>query len=223
MADDAARRASAVDTARANESTLGAPARGSLRHPVAWALAALVLVTAVVGFAYWRDTWPRGESALSRALDPLIKQAGTDQSIVAATILESYREARTNASRWSGVYWGFSFLAATLSALAGLILKLEFILRDQKVKNDIAAAFAVTAAVLISISVSGDFHRKWQANRIAAAELERIAYDFLENGGANARSYFSAVGNVLHARHIDIVGKTDSQNVPAARKGTPKQ
>jgi hypothetical protein len=59
--------------------------------------------------------------------------------------------------------------------------KLESILRNEAIKKDVAAA--VAAAILITISTSGDFQRKWQANRTAAAELERIGYDFLEKSG----------------------------------------
>jgi hypothetical protein len=84
---------------------------------------------------------------------PLIEETNTDKSLVASVILENYHEARSNASRWSATYWGCTFAAAALSALAGLILKFETILKNKEgVKKDVAAVFAVSAALLITIS-----------------------------------------------------------------------
>ena len=121
---------------------------------------------------------------------------------MARAIRDNYLETRSNAARWSGIYWGFTFAAAALSALAGLILKFETIIRNDGIKKDIAAAFCIGAALLITISTSGDFQRKWQANRIAAAELERAGYELLEKDGADARSYLGAVGHILFRRHM---------------------
>ena len=178
------------------------------------ALIGVLILSMVVGgvwlFLESRDTWPRGE-ALSMALRPIIENPNTDQSLVARAILDSYLETRADASRWSGVYWGFTFAAAALSALAGLILKFETIVKNEGVKKDWAASLSITAALLITISTSGDFQRKWQANRIAAAELERIGYEFLEKDAANARSYLAPVGQTLFRRHMAIVGSTEKQ------------
>jgi hypothetical protein len=146
---------------------------------------AIIITIAVVG-TWWKlaefGSATRGE-ALAEALQAVIEKKDTEESLVASAILTNYQETRTNAARWSGVYWGSTFIAAALSALAGLVLKLESILRNEAIKKDVAAAFAVAAAILITISTSGDFQRKWQANRTAAAELERIGYDFLEKSG----------------------------------------
>jgi len=184
----------------------------------------LLLLCALVGAIVWfirsRDEWPRGE-ALQTALIPLIVKTNTDQSLVAGVILGNYREARTNASRWSGIYWTFTFAAAALSALAGLILKLETI-TNERMKKDVAAVLAVSAALLITISTGGDFQRKWQANRIAAAELERTGYEFLEKDEAASRSYLAPVGQILHRRHMAIVGGTEQEKSPTdAAKGAP--
>lgn len=165
------------------------------------ALLAIVIVSAL-GIAVWwffedRGAWPRGE-ALGVALRLLIDKQNTDQSLVARAILDNYLETRSNASRWSGIYWGFTFLAASLSALAGIILKFETFVKNEGMKKDIAAMFSVAAALLITISTSGDFQRKWQSNRIAAAELERTGYELLEKNVADPRTYFSSVAQILH-------------------------
>lgn len=191
--------------------------RTLLRSAVA--VLTVVLIAGVWWFLEYRDTWPRGE-ALSVALKPLLDSEITDQSLVARAILDNYVEARTNASRWSGVHWGFSFAAAGLSALAALILKFETLLKNEGIKKDVAALLSVCAALLVTLSTSGDFQRKWQANRIAAAELERMGYELLEKPDANPRAYFASVAKVLHARHLAIVGSAGQ--VPTASDTSPK-
>lgn len=171
-------------------------------------LVALVIAAVAIGLWFFlesRDTWPRG-GGLQAALGQLIGDEKSEKSPVARAILDNYLETRANAARWSGVYWGFTFTAAALGALAGLILKVESIIKNEGLKKDIAAVFAVGAALLITVSTSGDFQRKWQANRIAAAELERTGYELLGKDTAAVNSYFEAIGKILHRRHMAIVG-----------------
>jgi hypothetical protein len=180
-------------------------------------LVGVLLLAAALVAAWWlledRETWPRGE-ALGTALRPLVEGKNPEQALVARAIWDNYLETRTNASRWSGIYWGFTFTAAALSALAALVLKLETIVKNEGAKKDLAAMLSIIAALLITVSTSGDFQRKWQANRIAAAELERTGYEFLEKDGADARSYLSAVGQSLVKRHMAIVGSTEQRKLP---------
>lgn len=181
-------------------------------------LVGVLLLAAAVAAVWWfledRGTWPRGE-ALGSALRPLVDGKDPERALVARAIWENYLETRANASRWSGVYWGFTFTAAAMSALAALVLKLETLIRNEGAKKDVAALLSVVAALLMTISTSGDFQRKWQANRIAAAELERTGYEFLEKDGADARGYLAAVGQSLLRRHMAIVGGSDARKPPA--------
>ena len=173
-----------------------------------------VLFAAGGWFLQDRDTWPRGE-ALGEALRPIVEGKNPDQALVARVIWDNYLETRANASRWSGLYWGLTFAAAVLSALAALVLKLETFVKSEGAKKDLAALFSVAAALMITISTSGDFQRKWQANRIAAAELERTGYEFLEKSGADPRSYLASVGPILLRRHLAIVGGSEQRKAPA--------
>ena len=181
------------------------------------ALVFVLLLSSVIASVWWlledRDTWPRGE-ALGAALRPIVEGKNSEQALVARAIWDNYLETRSNASRWSGVYWGFTFVAAVLSALAAIILKLETIIKNEGAKKDLAAMLSIVAALLITISTSGDFQRKWQANRIAAAELERTGYEFLEKDGADARVYLAAVGQSLLRRHMAIVGSSEQRKSP---------
>jgi hypothetical protein len=181
------------------------------------ALVFVLLLSSVIVSVWWlledRDTWPRGE-ALGAALRPIVEGKDSEQALVARAIWDNYLETRSNASRWSGVYWGFTFVAAVLSALAAIILKLETIIKNEAAKKDLAAMLSIVAALLITISTSGDFQRKWQANRIAAAELERTGYEFLEKDGADARVYLAAVGQSLLRRLMAIVGSSEQRKSP---------
>jgi hypothetical protein len=193
----------------------------------AWVLVVSVLVLgALIAGAWWflqdRDTWPRGE-ALGTALSPLMEGKSSDPSLVARVIWDNYLETRANASRWSGLYWGMTFAAAVLSALAALVLKLETLIKNEGAKKDLAALLSVAAALLITVSTSGDFQRKWQANRIAAAELEKTGYEFLEKDGADARSYLAAVGQILLRRHMAIVGGSEQRTPPQASARSASQ
>jgi len=173
---------------------------------------AVVVVVVLIGGAWWiigeRQQGLKGE-ALAVALQSVIGGSEKDQSLVAQVILSNYFETRSNAARWSGVYWGFTFFAAICSALAALVLKVETLVRNEAAKKDVAALLAVVAALVITISTSGDFQRKWQANRVAAAELERTGYRFLENNGAEPRSYLAAVGDILLRRQLAIAGGSE--------------
>ena len=181
------------------------------------ALVGLLIVGVLIAAGWWlfqdRDNWPRGE-ALGEALRPIVEGKNPDQALVARVIWDNYLETRANAARWSGVYWGMTFAAAVLSALAALVLKLETFVRNEGAKKDLAALLSVAAALMITISTSGDFQRKWQANRIAAAELERTGYEFLEKDGADARSYLASVGPILLRRHLAIVGGSEQRKAP---------
>ena len=169
---------------------------------------AIISVAVVIAAALYGNTSLRAEP-LRVALQPIIEGTDADQSAAARALLSNYLEQRHTAAIWSGVYWGSAWLSAVLSAFAGLVLKLESLIANDKIKRDVAALMAVAAALLITISTSGDFQRKWQATRAAAADIERDSYDFLEHSGKDARSYFGKVGDALHKRHQSILGTGD--------------
>lgn len=188
----------------------GAKSSSSRRYLLLAAVAAVCLLALLWWFLTERAGWSRGE-ALRVALASLMEPAKSDEALVAQVILDNYLETRVIAARWSGVYWGFTFVAAALSALAGLILKFESVIKDQAIKKDIAALFSVMAALMITVSTSGEFQRKWQANRMAAGELERTGYELVANRGADARRYLSTVARIMHERNLAIVGSTEER------------
>lgn len=164
-----------------------------------------VVIAGIAGWGLYSYLQPRG-AGLADALQPLIDGKDADLKLVAQALASNYAETRSNAKSWSGIYWGFTFAAAALSALAGLVLKIDALIRNEGTKKDVAAICAVAAALLITVSTSGDFQRKWQANRIAAAELERAGYEFLGTGTPTPRPYLTTIGEIQHRRHLAIVG-----------------
>ncbi|NTU58662.1 MAG: hypothetical protein HGB00_07055 [Chlorobiaceae bacterium] len=60
--------------------------------------------------------------------------------------------------------------------MAALILKLEVLDDRPKLKNDLAAASATLAVILVTLSTMGDFQSKWQANRLAASSMENLVF-----------------------------------------------
>ena len=102
---------------------------------IAKSFIAVAVVIVAIGLAIaW--CWPRTD-ALDAALQPLIGNNNTDRSLVAVAVLDNYKEVRSNAAKWSGVYWGFSFVAAIFSALAGLILKVESVFENKEKAKEI--------------------------------------------------------------------------------------
>jgi hypothetical protein len=124
----------------------------SIVRTLAWVL----LVFAIVAGGWLvLQSWPRG-AALNTALHPIVTGKNSEQAMVAKVILDNYRETRKNASRWSGAYWGFTFTAAILSALAALVLKLESpLFKSEATKKDFAAV------AIGDGSIVGDALHQW--------------------------------------------------------------
>mgnify|MGYP001806831615 CR=1 FL=1 len=178
---------------------------------------ALLLMIFVVGgsILYFSQTDGRLRGGtMKELLTPFAEGKDLDKATVARAILGNYTETRQIAALWSGLYWGFTWAAAVLGALSGLILKLESCITDEKIKKDIAAFFTVSAAIMITVSTGGEFQRKWQANRTAAATIEEIGYDFLSHKGENAYALLPRVRDALKQRHLSILGtlETDKSN-----------
>ncbi|MBO8093180.1 MAG: DUF4231 domain-containing protein [Prosthecochloris sp.] len=192
------------------------------RIPVISVSVLLALVVIISGAWIVFDQYHQPYSnALETAFEPLQKSDEADKALVANAILDNYHETRKNAARWSGIYWGFTFAAGIFSALAGLILKFEFFMKNDALKKDIASVLAVTAALLVTLSTSGDFQRKWQANRTAAAELEQLGYRYLASEKTDTRAYLSIIGQIAHQRHVSILGGTNNEQKQQSKNVKP--
>lgn len=128
-------------------------------------------------------------------------------------IIHTYREYRGNTMRWSAAYFGCLFGSAFFSAVAALLLKLEVLGNRPKLRNDAAAALATVAALLVTLSTTGDFQRKWHANRIAASGMENLAYDLLRPAMArDLDAIVARIQRINEARNMGIVGDSTEGN-----------
>jgi hypothetical protein len=159
-----------------------------------------VLLLALV-VSRFHDAQPRGA-----AMEDLPKLFPTESKELGQVVIKTYREYRGNAVRWSAAYFGCVFGSALFSALAGLLLKLEVLGSRPRLRNDLAASLAVLAALLVTLSTTGDFQRKWQANRIAAASMENLAYELLRSS-ASIDAVVGQIQIINDARNKGIVGE----------------
>jgi hypothetical protein len=109
--------------------------------------------------------------------------------------------------------------------MAALLLKLEK-LSEYKYRNDIIATMATISALLVTLSTTVDFQRKWRANRIAAAAMENLAYELLRPSAAEHREFIlTRIQEINNARNAGIVGDAPetSSKVNRSASGAAQQ
>jgi hypothetical protein len=74
----------------------------------------------------------------------------------------------------------------------------------------------VVSAILVTLSGAGRFSDKWQANRLAAAELESVAYEFLKTNGEDPLQYYEKMKQIQYARQLAIIGKQEKREFEKA-------
>ncbi|HTB66469.1 MAG TPA: hypothetical protein VK727_09585 [Steroidobacteraceae bacterium] len=137
-----------------------------------------------------------------------------------AAIRKDYREFRSAAKMWSGVYNTFQFGSAGISAAAALILKTGFI--NEAARNDWGAILSAVAALGITLLTTGRFKDKWEANRIAAFAVRDLSYE-VEKSNANVDDILSALQRIGLTRNNTIVGLPTSLDTKATRIEPVKQ
>jgi hypothetical protein len=169
----------------------------------------LAVILAIAGFAGLAIHYSaKNQPNRGVALEDLHQLFRPEAKPLGAIVVKTYHEFRGNAVRWSAVYFGCLFGSAFLSAFAALILKLELLGDHLKLKNDLAALLATLAALLVTLSTTGDFQQKWQANRIAAAEMENFAYELARPSAAtNLDAILTRIQTINSARNRMIIGE----------------
>jgi len=191
--------------------------RTQRRHLLAWVLT-LVVIAALSVIGWQAVTTPRG-SGLLQTLPALLPELPKDEQRLGQIILENHKEYRANARNWSAVYFGCLFFSAVCAALAGLVIKLEFFLKNEGLKKDLAAVLAMLAALLITLSTVGGFHQRWWANRLAATKIEKLAYAFLAPDRKDSLAAFSLqVQQISYERNEEIVSSDSDQKATETRK-----
>ena len=184
-------------------------------------IALCVVLMLVIGGAIWSLS-SRGAPARGAALTILPTITPKDREPIAKVVSAAYTEYRANAIRWSAVYFGCVFGSAFFSALAGLVLKLDLLSSRPNLRSDMAAIFAMIGALLVTLSTAGDFQRKWQANRDAAAAMENLSFDVIKNKEPfDQDAIIASIQTINAARSAGIT----QPNKPERKDGgdTPKQ
>ena len=191
------------------------------RHLLRWIFALLAIVA--VFFIGWQAvSTPRG-SGLLHTLPALLPELPKDEQRLGQIILDNYKEYRANARNWSAVYFGCLFFSAVCAALAGLVIKLEFFLKNDGLKKDLAATLAMLAALLITLSTVGGFHQRWWANRLAAAKIERLGYAFMApDRKGNLDAFSLQVQAISFERNEEIVSDSSDRSAAEIKKELPK-
>lgn len=184
------------------------------------AVAGTILVTLAINkFAEQQPYRGVALADVSKLIPPETKDLGT-------VIINNYHEYRANTVRWSAAYYGCLFGSALFSAMAALFLKLDMLGERPKLRNDIAASLATIAALLVTLSTTGDFQRKWGANRVAAAAMENLAYELMRPSAvANRESIVTRIQAINDARNAGIVGDVSEVSSKEHRSvsGEPQQ
>ena len=184
-------------------------------------VACLVAAVVLVGGAWvaW-ERWYSPGTAIVNALDARLQATATSpdagrQQAVLTTLKENYDEVRLDATRWSAVFWGFTFTSLIASALAGVILKVESVSIADVKRRDVAAALALVASLTTAIATTGEFKQRWQANRHAAGKLENLGYRSLASEPLDVDDAFTEIAAIQLERTQRITGSEDGDRRPA--------
>ncbi len=191
------------------------------------------VVIAGCGWIAWEHFYSPG-SAIAHALKTRLDATSPAPDaarlrLLLNTLMESYDEVRLDATRWSAVFWGFTFASLIASALAGGVLKVESLHIPDIKRRDIAAALAFVASIAAAISTTGEFKQRWRANRNAAAEIEYLGYRTLATDSPDLDAAFKEIGEIQFRRTQQITGidvkPSDSDGrsakAPGERRGSP--
>lgn len=184
------------------------------------AIAITVAIVVVVGLRCFSAQLLSSDSRGVAMVD-LPKLYPPENKALGEIVIKTYREYRANTARWSFVYFTCIFGSAVLSAMAALILKLELLQAWPRLRNDAAATSAVVAALLITLSTTGDFQRKWHANRMAAAGMENLAYALATSKTPEQLDGIIAeIRAINDARNRGIVGEAPAAAKPSTQTST---
>ncbi|WP_374567998.1 hypothetical protein [Ideonella sp.] len=187
-----------------------------------WVLILLIALLVLAGVAVVKLNgfgWHASDSAAIEKLRVDAQSMAEPRQGAAKLAVTMFDEYRDVARLWSGVYNGCVLGASALGLLAALVLKLEAWPQRASLKKDLAAAMASLSAILAALSSSGDFQMKWQTNRTAVADVERIAIRLLSPSPLDLASVYAELGDIAQERHLKLIGvkRTAGDDAAAAK------
>lgn len=118
-----------------------------------------------------------------------------------------YEKYRTLAHKWSLIHQTSLYASAILSASAAFVLQLN-VLKDHypNARIDISAALAFLAAIITTITASGNFQRRYRANRIAKSGI-LILLNKISNPNADIDAIDKDYERIIRERTDELLGK----------------
>lgn len=102
---------------------------------------------------------------------------------------------------WSFGYHTLIYASAVCSAVASVLLKIDF-LKD-KHASDISAILAACAALCSTLLAGGGFARKWKANRIARGKVRKLLLE-IQNPAPDAAAIRKQLEEVIEEQDKQI-------------------
>lgn len=202
------------------------PVATTSRASLLWS-GALIAAIAVVLWRFGPEVMAlasdASQSAAVKELQSRSGQMPEPLRSAATLVVTTFDQYRGIARLWSGLYNGFVLAASALGLIAALVLKLETFATKEAGKKDLSAILASTGAILAALSASGDFQMKWQANRVAAAEVESIAFVMLAPTPPDVGAVYVRLRDVSEERHLRLVSSKrpgDGENAGTGQNGS---
>lgn len=151
---------------------------------------------------------------------PPSKDVSVPLANVAETVWQKREDYRKNTACWSLAFHGSFLAAALLSVTSSLILKLESVderrLRE-KLRKDIAAGCAGLAALLLTVSGTMNFNRKWETNRVAAYQTENLYYEISSASSNDLQRIYRRLQEIVARQNEGVLGLDSvSTNAPGS-------
>lgn len=131
-----------------------------------------------------------------------------EHAYLAQQLAAKFRWFNTGSRLWSAVHHWSLGLSAVCSALAAVVLKLNWaheVFPAAADRDDLAAVLAALATLITAISAAGSFGRKWQSNRISRGRVERLQIA-LSDPAANAATIRHELQDIIKQHDERLIG-----------------
>ncbi|HBL31087.1 MAG TPA: hypothetical protein DD490_30030 [Acidobacteria bacterium] len=122
-----------------------------------------------------------------------------------ALITQQESRFRTGKARWNFWYYSSMYGAVLFSASSALVLKLEMEWLKGDGQTDAAALLATLAAILGTVSSTGNFERRWRSSRQARATMQKLQAD-LQNPDVDLAAVAKEYKRAIDAYQDGVVG-----------------
>lgn len=110
---------------------------------------------------------------------------------------------------WSAMHHWSLGVAAILSALASIIIKMDWLKSNfpslYSSREDIVAILAFLATLITTIAAAGGFGRKWQTNRVSRGRIDRLRIA-ISNPAADAKEIRDELQDIIKKHDEGIIG-----------------